>query len=374
MARIVPVVRVKKDASRKLPYLVYYRQGGRPVYCGYYKAKTGETGANAARDAKQAELYRLFGSPEAKSDRTGLFKSHLADFYAYHERIGSAPDTVAFYKLKLGYLEKQIGSVPFADLSRSIVRQAIKAAKNGQTWEKGVLRAFGAYLNWGHSQEPPICQPSFARFVDLEHRREARHKNYFPPNEVAMFFALCHREEARRQGKNPGWIDRRKHALALRFFAGIRTREIDRLRCEFVDRRAREIHITDATGKTAGILQGLPPVLWEWLADLPAEGPVYPGRSDEMIRNAKRCLPLGEAKGATPRRTCLTMASNAYGVEQARKWARHNRNLTTLETHYLGCVCYRKGKPVIANKRLAVAHFALTPRLVRLWAALCGFS
>lgn len=338
-----PTARLKRDRSKKLQWLVYWKQDGRNRYFGSYRTRRE---AESAIVECQSELDGKFGS--ALGVGWGRFGHHLPAFFAACERKRLRPGTLSFYREKLGYLENRIGSQFMTDLplKRRLVRDAIREAGNSATWEKGVLRALAAYLNWGHKQEPPLCGPSFTRYIDMEHPREPRHLNFFTVEEARSMLERC-------KG------DARRFPLALMLFAGLRMTEVDRISWELVDFRSRTIYVPEDEGKTAGHMEGLPDALWRWLEGAPTSGPVYKGKAAGIVHNLRKRVPLPEESiGATTRRTFATFACNAFGVETTRKWMRHDAKMTTLETHYLGCVTRRGGRPYIATRAESERYFA----------------
>ena len=355
--KIAPRVRVKEDASKKLRFRVYYRDGGRVVYLSSHSTKTGKDGYLTAVKQAQDQLDEEYGQTGEQAG-VGGFSDHLEAFYRYCEKMQLAPATMDFYRQKLAYLSGKLGRARLKDLDKERVKLAIKAAANSPTWERGVLRALSAYLNWGYAESPPLCPPSFTRFVKLDNPKEKRHKNFFTVEECEQLMQRC-RDDWRR------W------PMAMKLFAGIRTEELNRMTWELVDFETRSIYIPEGIGKTAGHMEDLPEALWRWIEKRPPAdkrssegrerhaGKVCLGNSEDIVKNLKRYLPLDEAKGATCRRTFATYACNAYGVEKARKWMRHDDKLTTMERNYLGCVTYRSGKPYIATKATSESFFTL---------------
>lgn len=352
-----PTVRIKTIPTRKSPHCVYYYRNRKEIYVGFFKTKGGGGGAEQAQAEAQEKLDREFYQRTDEGQYSARFRDHIDDFIAYQNKLRNAPDTIDFYRQKLGYLAKQLGHLPFSRVDREAVRAAIKAAGNGPTWENGILRALSAYLNWGYTRAIPLCPPSFTRHVNLENPRPKRHKNFYTVAETAL---MLYR----------GMDDWRRVPLALAFFSGIRPRELSRMPVELVDPRSRTIYMPEYLGdtrlsKTAGYMESLPPVLWEWLdGHMPARH-ICQGRSEDIIKNIKRYADFTEAKYATARRTFATYSCNLYGTEATRKNLRHEDDLQTMEKHYLGCTAMRKGRAYIASKRAAATYFSLTPSVVR---------
>ncbi|MBK1876081.1 site-specific integrase [Pelagicoccus mobilis] len=346
---IAPTVRIKKDQSKKLKFRVYYRESGRNVYVSSHATRTGKDGAEAAKKKAQDDLDARYGTAEEETSAPGVggFSDHIDEFIKYCKGKKLAPATIGFYEEKLGFLVNKLGRASLRNLDRNRVKLAIKSANNGPTWGKGILGALSAYMNWGYSRAVPLCPPSFTKFIDLEHPRPTRHKNYYTVEEVRALMNHC-KDDARR------------YPMALKFFAGIRTEELNRLTWDYIDFRSQTIYIPETIGKTAGNMEALPDILWHWLDGAPQTGRVYDGVARYVLRNVRRNIEeITEYHGATSRRTFATYASNHFGVERTRKWMRQSDKLTTLEQKYIGCVTHRKNKPYIATNEVSKCYFEI---------------
>lgn len=356
-----PTVRIRKVPNRKSPYSVYYYVNRKPVYFGFYARKSGDGGAEQARDREQLRLDRAFYLTTPEGQYTAKFDAHIEDFIDYQNKIENSPATVTFYREKLGYLAKRFGSLSFGDLTRENVRTAIKAPGNSPASERCELRALSAYMNWSHARPVPLGPPSFTRFVALENPRAKLHKNFYTVAEAALLLYRC-------------MDDWRRVPMALKLFAGIRTAELGRMDAALVDTRDHAIYMPEGIAKTAGHMESLPPVLWDWLPKRLWRGPIcaervndklQPRRPDAVSKNIKHDADFSEAKRTPTRRTYATYSSNHYGCEATRKNLRHDGDLTTMEKHYIGCVVMRRGRPYIATKHNSALYFRLTPRVVR---------
>jgi len=323
------------------------------VYISSHSKKTGKDGAVAAQKKAQVELderHRQHLDKEVVG--VGGFSDHIDDFIKYCEKRKLSEGTIKFYKQKLDFLKGKLGRAHFKDLDRNRVRLAIKSAGNGPTWEKGILGALSAYMNWGYSRPTSLCPPSFTKFIDLENPVQPAHKNYYTVEEARALMNYC---------ANDG----RRHMMALRLYAGFRTEEINRLRWDYFDFSSRTIFVPrynpltgKGVGKTAGNMEHLPDILWHWIEGAPKTGKVYEGDASYVVNNIKRFIKETKGvKGATTRRTFATFASNAFGVEQTRKWMRHSEKLDTLERKYIGCVTYRGDAPYIATDKVSKSYF-----------------
>lgn len=337
----IPKVRIKNVKGRKSPWCVYYYLKSKPQYVGYFPS---EAKAKVARNEAQAEINA--DTPDLNMEYPYRFRDLKDDFLRYQIQIGNSPHTYRFYEEKLNWLSDRLGSKRMQRLERHHVRQAIKAAGNGPTWEAMMLRALSAMMNWGHSEDPPMSPPSFTRWINLKNPRESRHKNFFTVEEVQLLMD-------RVRGTD------RQLAMALKFFAGFRTAEIDRMRSDMISVDERRIYVPDTVGKTAGLMEDLPEAFWRWVPKKMPKPSVLKGKSVHVIHNMKRYLDMDQAKGATSRRTFATYAANLYGCERTRRWMRHDDKLTTMERNYMGCVAYRDGKPYLASKENAERYFAI---------------
>lgn len=188
-------------------------------------------------------------------------------------------ETYDFYERKLGQFSKRFPRLTLDDVTRKQLHDWLDAElKTSAVTRRGTLRAVHALYAWARSKEPPLCASNPCEGLRIEEPKTDRSPAILHAADV----------QALLEGAGPY-----RHAVALMVFAGIRPDEVagehkPPLAWEHVDRKAKRVRVPVEISKTRAprIIERLPPALWTWLEDAPAQatGPICPARSRQVIR------------------------------------------------------------------------------------------
>jgi len=176
--------------------------------------------------------------------------------------------SVDFYESKLNPFLLDHSDAYLDDFDRPAVRAWLMGLGVSDATRAGYLRALGAFWGFCMAQDPPLCRANPTDGLKLAVVMVEREVALFSVGEVERILANAGDYTA---------------AVVLMLFAGVRPGEI-RMREKLpmvwgdIDFKARSIRIGGATAKTrvARVLEGLPPVLWEWLRALRVEDKAKP--------------------------------------------------------------------------------------------------
>ena len=241
--------------------------------------------------------------------------------------------------------------LPFAELAPdaltfSEAEKIVRARKSAVT-QNNVRRVLGCFFNWMKRRKYASANP----FAEIEKAFEdERGIAAYSPADTARLFAEA-------EEKFPEMVA----AMALSFFAGVRTSGLDRMRPEDVRLESGEICLPGWASKTRRAYYApISPTLGAWLAAYPprAHGPrgaVLPfGKSRWHARS--RALHAAAGVAMVPNGGRHSFATYTYALEgDAMKTAAamgHFGDAQTLVRHYRA----------LADRDSAVAYFGILPR------------
>ena len=344
-------IRERRRHNSENPFEVYWKEKGKQKHAGYHPPLES---AEQMRKVCQELLDRVGETKVIRVERVrqGLviedFERLCANFLQYQARIRTSFYTQLFYSEKLKWLCERIDRLDDQEASRARVSNLLLNCGNGYEFQRGILRALSAVMNWGNQQIPPISPPSFTKRIRLEKPRNQPPPNFFTVEEV---LAMMNHVKGKRV----------QLAFALKFFAGIRTAEISRMRTELINPEERSIYIPRNVGKTTGLMENLPEAFWRWYPKDPPTPMVCPVKPEQLIRKIVRYLDLcpRQMLKSTSRRTFASYAATEYGLERTRRGMRHDMGMQTMEKHYLCCATERYGKPYLATAERCKAYFSI---------------
>jgi integrase len=167
--------------------------------------------------------------------------------------------TIDWYENKLGRLTAEFGDREMDSLSRADLRNWLDDQAVSESTRASYARATRAMWRWAIAQEPPLAGHDVTTGMKVS-----------PPAGGAVAFLPV--EECRLILDGAG---KYTAAFALMLFAGVRPYEVagaglKRLRWEHVNVSERIIRVPADVAKTgsARVVEGLPDVIWFWLAPL----------------------------------------------------------------------------------------------------------
>lgn len=261
------------------------------------------------------------------------------------------PRTVEYYEENLWAFEAAHSGRLTDALTRKGLEQYFLGLGVSAVSRDTHFRAVRAWLNWCARQDPALVRKNPLQGLRLPKIVKETEIGFLSVEDAAA--ALTARTPHR-------W------AIALHLFAGIRPEEIASrhkpgLDWRHVNRKERIIRIPgemakgSRRGSMARLIDGVPPTLWRWIKDAPAEGIIFPWQPGQIRAAAKRAAGFGPGKPWPHdglRHTFATYHVAAYGdVAKTSLIMGHRGSADMIHRHYRGLATKAQGK----------AFFALVP-------------
>jgi integrase len=169
---------------------------------------------------------------------------------------------------------------------------------------------------------------------------DSKNPPFLPLEEVACLFKTATESD-------PGLIP----ALALGFFAGLRTSEIERMEPGFIRIADRQINVPGAVAKRSRqgktlprLIDGIPDTVWRWLEAVEVDGEVVPKDFPRRRRDLINKADVQWVHSAARHTFCTYAYAYLADAGKVRKWTGHRNNDRVFLDHYAGLDSKLRGK------------------------------